>query len=280
MNRLVTLGVKGGPSLRRGGSMPTSSLLELDGQRIVIDAGLGVTRALVEAQMPLTQLSVILITHLHSDHFLELGPLVHTAWTSGLKTPVRIIGPQGIHAVWDGFRQSMAEDIAVREVDEGRVPLDSLVSVQCLPEGAASLGPLTLRALPVPHPPLEHAFALRLDGSRAVTFSGDTAYHPPLAGFAAGSDILVHEALLPGGVEAIVQRLGGDDRLRRHLIAAHCTAEDAGRIAAGAGVGRLVLNHLVPDDRAAFPDKVWQAEAARHFAGPVIVARDGMSLDL
>ena len=39
MNRLVTLGVKGGPSLRPGGAMPTSSLLELDGQSIVISAG-------------------------------------------------------------------------------------------------------------------------------------------------------------------------------------------------------------------------------------------------
>ena len=49
MNRLVTLGVKGGPSLLAMGAMPTSTLLDLDGHRIVIDAGLGVTRALVQA---------------------------------------------------------------------------------------------------------------------------------------------------------------------------------------------------------------------------------------
>ena len=44
MNRVVLLGVKGGPSIRAKGAMPTSSLLDLDGQLIVVDCGLGVTR--------------------------------------------------------------------------------------------------------------------------------------------------------------------------------------------------------------------------------------------
>ena len=78
MNRVVLLGVKGGPSIRAKGAMPTSSLIELDGRRIVVDCGLGVTRGLVEAGVDLKTLDVILLTHLHSDHVLELGGLVHT----------------------------------------------------------------------------------------------------------------------------------------------------------------------------------------------------------
>ena len=40
----------------------------------------------------------IFISHLHSDHYLELGPLLHTAWTAGLKTKVTVYGQNFIGA--------------------------------------------------------------------------------------------------------------------------------------------------------------------------------------
>ena len=85
--RLVLLGTKGGPAIRPGGPNPTSTLLTLSGRRMVIDCGLGVSRGLVETGMSLKELDLVFITHLHSDHVLELGPLIHTAWTTGLDHP-------------------------------------------------------------------------------------------------------------------------------------------------------------------------------------------------
>ena len=89
-SRIVLLGTKGGPSLRRGGAMPCSSLLQLDGHSVIVDCGLGVTKALVQTGFDLKTLSAICITHLHSDHILELGPLIHTAWCTGLSQPVTV----------------------------------------------------------------------------------------------------------------------------------------------------------------------------------------------
>ena len=209
MNRIVTLGVKGGPSLRAGGAMPSSSLLEMDGRRIVVDAGLGVARGLVTAGVLLPEVTDIFITHLHSDHVLELGGLIHTAWASGLKTRVRVWGPVGLAAYWAGFQAAMAFDIALRQVDDGRVNLADLVEIVEISQGEVPFDGLRVRALRVPHPPVDQAFAYRFDGSSSVTFSGDTVYHPPLAAFASGSDVLVHEALLPEGIEAILLRTGG-----------------------------------------------------------------------
>ena len=83
-SRLVLLGSKGGPAIRPGGPWPTSSLLEIGGRSIVIDCGLGVTRGLTNAGVPLKALDLIVITHLHSDHVLELGPLIHTAWLTAI----------------------------------------------------------------------------------------------------------------------------------------------------------------------------------------------------
>jgi ribonuclease BN (tRNA processing enzyme) len=280
MNRIVTLGVKGGPSLRGGGAMPSSSLLDLDGKRIVIDAGLGVARGLVQAGVALPSVQAVFITHLHSDHVLELGGLIHTAWVSGLRTPIHVYGPPGIEDYWNGFLQAMSFDIHLRVVDDGRIPLTDLVQITTVAEGEVAFDGLRVRAMAVNHPPVDFAFAFRFDGTRSVTFSGDTVYHPPLAEFAKGSDVLVHEALLPEGIDAILQRTGGGEKLRHHLTAAHTMIDDVGRIAAAAGVGRLVLNHLVPVDDPAFTDDNWRSRAALAYSGSVTVGKDGMEIAL
>ncbi|TIP62377.1 MBL fold metallo-hydrolase, partial [Mesorhizobium sp.] len=99
----VLLGSKGGPALRPGGPWPSSSLLKFGGRTIVVDCGLGVTRGLAETGISLKSLDLVFITHLHSDHVLELGPLIHTAWTAGLATPVTVFGPPGTGHYWQRF---------------------------------------------------------------------------------------------------------------------------------------------------------------------------------
>ena len=65
---VALLGTKGGPAVRPGSTMPTSSLISLGGQQIVVDCGLGVTRGLLDQQVDLRSLKTVIITHLHSDH--------------------------------------------------------------------------------------------------------------------------------------------------------------------------------------------------------------------
>ncbi|HMO07341.1 MAG TPA: MBL fold metallo-hydrolase [Paracoccaceae bacterium] len=280
--RIVLLGTKGGPAVRQLGAWPTSTLVEMDGRRVLVDAAIGCTRALVEAGMDLRDLDAILITHLHSDHVLELGPLLHTAWTTGLSRPVVVFGPQGIEGYWQGFLSSVAIDCAIRVEDEGRVPLNDLVTVTTIGPGevAGAPAPLRIRAIDVPHPPLAPCLAFRIDGTRSVVLSGDTAFHPPLAGFARGCDVLIHEAMLPDGVEEIIRRTGLGDRLRAHLHASHTVAADAARIARDAGAGRLVLNHLIPADDPRFTEAHWLAACAAVWNGPVTVGRDGQEIAL
>ena len=274
-DRLVLLGTKGGPAIRPGGPMPTASLLEMGGRRIVVDCGLGVAKGLVEAGVSLKELDLIFITHLHSDHVLELGPLIHTAWTAGLATPVTVYGPAGIGAVWAGFLQSLSYDIALRIDDEGRPDLNDLVQIVEFGEGPLAVPGLEVAALRVPHPPVIDCFALRFehDGWR-VTFSADTAYFPPLADFAKGSDILVHEAMLERGVDRIVAKTGNGERLKAHILAAHTEARDVAQIAAAAEVKLLALHHLVPADDPDITEADWLAEIMPVFDGRVIVGRD------
>jgi ribonuclease BN (tRNA processing enzyme) len=285
--RLVLLGTKGGPAIRplpQGGSgpWPTSSLLEIEGRRIVIDCGLGVTRGLVDAGVRLAELDLIFITHLHSDHVLELGPLIHTAWTAGLKTPVTVYGPVGIVDYFAGFLASMRFDIELRIADEGRPDIRGLIHVIEFSEGVVlEEDGLTVAALRVDHPPVTECFALRFEVEDAcIVFSSDTACFPPLAEFARGADILVHEAMLAAGVDRLVARTGNGDRLKQHLIASHTMAEDAGHIASMAGVGHLVLHHLIPADDPEFSEADWLAAVAKTWDGRLTIGRDGLEIAL
>lgn len=277
------LGTKGGPMIRPGSTMPTSSLLSLGGQRVVVDCGLGVARGIVDQGMSLKDLGLIFITHLHSDHYLELGPLLHTAWVAGLRTPVQVWGPKGLDLYWQGFLASMAFDIDTRISDEGRPDLRGLVTVhETRLDAPMTFGPLTVTAIRTIHPPLTDSFAYRFAAAgKAVVFSGDTARLPALETFAAGADLLIHEAMLAPALPALMKRIGnGDDRLMHHWLRAHTTAEDAAKTAAAAGVRALALNHLIPSDDPAFTEADWLADTRPHFRGPLHIGRDGLVIPL
>lgn len=281
-DQITLLGVKGGPAIRQGGAMPTSSLLQFGGQTVLVDCGIGVARSCVETGVSLLDIDAIFITHLHSDHVLELGPLLYTAWTTGLNRTVRIYGPEGIEGYWQGFLQAMAFDYAIRIEDEGRPALRDLVEITTFGPGpVVSTDGLSVTAFRVDHPPVTDCFALRFEaGGKSVVFSADTCYFPPLAEFARGATVLIHEAMLTAGVDDLVARTPGADRLRAHLMASHTPAADVGRIASSAMVGTLVLNHLVPVDDPNFGEAEWHAEVSKTWNGPVVIGRDGLTIPI
>jgi ribonuclease BN (tRNA processing enzyme) len=281
-DRLVLLGTKGGPAIRPGGPSPTSTLLEIAGRPIVIDCGLGVTRGLVNAGLSLKELGLILITHLHSDHVLELGPLLHTAWTSGLNRTVTVYGPAGIEDYWAGFLQSMRYDIDLRIDDEGRPELRHLIDLRIYSKGIVCQDTdLIISALRVNHPPVAECFALKIEANgRTVVVSADTAFFPPLADFARSADILVHEAMLPEGVDRLASRTGNGTRLKEHLLASHTMAADAARIARDAGARHLVLHHLIPADDPQFGEADWKDALQGKWEGRLTIGRDGLVIPL
>ena len=281
-DQIILLGTKGGPAVRQGGAMPTASLLQMDGQTIVIDCGIGLTRSIAEAGVKLPDVDAVFITHLHSDHLLELGPLIYTIWTTGLTRTIPIYGPVGIREYWDGFMQSMDFDHGIRIADDGRSPLTDMVEVHVFGEGSVTdFNGIAISALRVEHPPVTECYALRFDGrEKSVVFSADTCYFPPLAAFSKHADVLVHEAMLEEGIQSILNRTPGATSLEQHLRASHTMAQDVGRIAKDAQVGTLVLNHLIPADDPAFDDSHWKQAIGEQWDGPLHVGKDGMKIRL
>lgn len=279
--RIILLGTKGGPPPGKSGRSNPSTLILINDAAYVIDCGYGVSRQLISAGVTLDRLRYIFITHHHSDHNLEYGPLLYNAWVSPKPPQVDVYGPVGLRDLTRGFFAYQKFDIDTRIADEGMTDLRRLVSVHEFKRAGVVLQNADVRVTSwrVRHPPITEAYAYRFDSKdRSVVISGDTAYVPELAQFAKGADVLVHEAMYVPAIDALVKRATNASRLREHLLASHTSTEDVGRIAADAGVGTLILSHLIPGDDPSISDEQWAEGARQHFRGRVVVGKDLMEL--
>jgi ribonuclease BN (tRNA processing enzyme) len=279
-SRLVLLGTGGGPRPRAETS-GSAQVIVVNGVVYVVDCGDGVARQLVRAGVPLTSLRHVFITHQHSDHTADYGNLIWLAWAAGLQSRVDTWGPPPLDEMTRLFFQMNASDINIRIADEGRRSIVPLVHVHELrvPRVVLEDENVKVTAALADHPPVTPSFAYRFDcGDRSIVISGDTARSDSVIALAKGADVLVHEAMLAGAVDRIVARVPNASILKQHLLASHTTAEDCGRVAAAAGVGTLVLSHLVPADDPQVTDRMWVEAARTYYKGPIIVGKDLMEL--
>jgi ribonuclease BN (tRNA processing enzyme) len=280
--RIVFLGTKGGPRVGIGASNP-ANLVMINDTPFVIDCGMGVSRRLVDAGVPIPSVKYIFITHHHSDHNLEYGNLFYNAWAAGLSTPINSFGPKGIEAMTKSFWELNRFDVETRIEDEGRPDPRKLLIAKDITEDGLVLqtSDVKVTAFRTPHPPIVDNFAYKFETPDGViVFSSDTAYNPKLAEFAKGADVLVHECMYMPAVDRLVLKTKNGATLRKHLLASHTTTEDVGRIAAAAGAKVLVLSHFVPGDDPLVTDDNWTEDVKKNFTGKIIVAKDLMELKL
>ncbi len=279
--RLILLGTAGGPSPKKSRAAPSQVILPGE-SAFVVDCGNGVARQLVLAGVPLRNIRHVFLTHHHSDHNADYGTLLLLAWSTGLVTPLDTWGPPPLNRITQLFLEMSAPDIDVRRKDQGQAPLTPLIRPHELKAGGPVVEDHGIRVscAVVDHPLVPAAFAYRFDGEdRSIVISGDTRRSANLIRLARGADVLVHEVLYSPAVNAIAGTGAGSAELRRHLLESHTPVEEAGKVAAEAGVKTLVLSHFVPAETPAVPEEVWLAGARRHFGGRVIVGRDLLEID-
>jgi ribonuclease BN (tRNA processing enzyme) len=279
--RIILLGTKGGPTLGTSGRSNPSTLLLINNVPYIIDCGYGVSRQLIKAGVALDRLRYIFITHLHWDHDLEFGGLFHNAWVAKQSARVDAYGPVGLKKMTRDFFSYMKFDIDTRIVDEGKNDPRGLLTVKEFDRAGAVMQneDVKVTSCRTRHPPITQSYAYRFETKdRSVVISGDTTYAPELATFAKGADVLIHEAMYLPAIDKLVKQNPGSTRLREHLLAAHTSTEDVGRIAAQAEVKTLVLTHFVPGDDPSITDEQWSEGVRTHFNGRIIVGRDLMEI--
>ena len=278
--RLVLLGTAGGPRPRNTRSAPAQAIVVRDAI-YVVDCGNGVARQLVRAGLALNAIRGVFVTHHHSDHNADYGNLLLLAWTGGLRTPVDTFGPPPLKKMTRLFLEMNEVDIEARIADEKRVPLAPLIRAHDISVSGKVFEDdrVKVSAALVDHPPMKQAFAYRFDtADRSIVISGDTKYSGNLVALAEGADLLVHEVMFPEAVDRLVRNVANAPDLKRSIVSHHTSAEDAGRVAAAAGVKVLVLSHFVPAEDPQVTDQMWADAAAKHFKGTVVVGSDLASL--
>jgi ribonuclease BN (tRNA processing enzyme) len=279
-SRLILLGTAGGPTPKPTRSAPAQAIIVGDAC-YVIDCGDGVARQLAIAGISFDTLRGVFITHHHSDHNADYGNLLLLGWAANLTQRVDTYGPPPLAQMTRQFLDLNAFDIATRVADEGRPPLDELIAPHEITGDGVVLRDqnVTVTAALVDHPPVAPAFAYRFDcPDRSIVFSGDTRPSANLIRLARGADILVHEVMYLPALERLIASEPNAPSLREHLLASHTTTEQVGRIASEAGVGTLVLSHLVPGGDASLTDDIWREAVRPYFSGSIVVGSDLMEL--
>jgi len=259
------------PNPRRRGP---ATLISLGDERFLVDAGSGVGVQLMQAGIRPYDWPRVLITHHHSDHTIDLGHLLITRWIVGQNAPLEVWGPAGTRRQVDKLLDYLHWDIEVRRHHmHDRRPPD--VRVTEVAEGKLfEAGGVTVSAFAVDHEPVKPAFGFRFDGGgRSIVVSGDTRPSENLIRWSHAADCLIHECCemaktswYPGcGWPSLEAKIAA-------LSSYHTQPDQVGKVAAAAGVKKLVLTHLMPGSDPA--DLL--ARARRDYAGPVVIGEDLM----
>ncbi|MEP6692986.1 MAG: MBL fold metallo-hydrolase [Gemmatimonadaceae bacterium] len=270
--RVVMLGT-GTPNADPDRSGP-SVAIAVNGRAYLVDAGPGIIRRAAgaarkgAAALAPERLSIVFITHLHSDHTVGLADLMLSPWTLGRTAPLLAFGPPGLRSMTEHLAAAYSAD--VRNRTTGLEPANKtgwrVIGRDVKPGVVYHDSNVTVTAFAVPHANWEHALGYRFaTKDRIIVVSGDTRASDAVVQACNGCDVLVHEAI----VAAALDKRTAD--WQRYHHDAHTTAVELGEIAVRAHPKLLVVYHLLPPGAS---DDDFLREIRLHYSGPVVIAQD------
>lgn len=270
---VVMLGT-GTPNADPDRSGPAVSVVR-NGRAYLIDAGPGIVRRAAAAQragvgaLDPKNLSVLFLTHLHSDHTIGLPDVILSAWTLERTVPLEVYGPPGTKAMVEHLLAAYQADI--RNRIDGLEPANETgwrVNVHEIAPGVVlDDGNVRVTAFAVPHGDWEQSFGYRFDSAdRSIVISGDTRASDAVVAACNGCDLLLHE------VYSADRFRTRPEAWQRYHARAHTSTDELALLATRARPRQLVLYHQLfwgTDDAGLL------AELRRAgYTAPVLSARD------
>lgn len=217
---LTVLGCSG--SAPGPGAPASGYLLEADGFALAIELGNG---TLAELADPFA-LDAIVFSHLHPDHCADFSALA----VLRRYHPTPPTGRLPVYAPSEAPTR-FAAAYSPSEAERIEADLTDVFTFHPLATGDVHIGPFAVTVSKAAHPC--EAFSFRFThGGRSLVYTGDTGPLDALATLAEGTDVLLAEA-------SWTHRADRPADL-------HLSGTQAGDLAAGAGVGRLLLTHVTP----------------------------------
>src|ERR1700683_4566991 len=160
-------------------------LIDAPGGRILMEAGPGLMPALKGAGVSTDSFDLLLISHLHGDHFGGLPFLIlDYMWETHRRKMLTIAGPPKLEAgTWMLIRTML------RQFEHDKVK-HKLKFVGLEPGRSTRLGKFKVSAIRSPHTKPDISLSLRVDGGgKSIGFSGDRGWDEELGEFSEGADL-------------------------------------------------------------------------------------------
>ena len=213
--------------------------------------------------MPVGSVSRLFLTHLHSDHVLQIPDLLLTGWAGGGRTiPLEVWGPEGTRDMMNGLQGAFAFDIRMRRDVDEKLAADGIkVISHDIKEGVLlDAQGVKVTAILVDHGLLAPAFGYRVDyRGHSVALSGDTRVSENLIRSAQGVDVLVHE---------VADAQTNPDAARRHT-----TPEQAGELFTRVKPRLAVYSHA-PNTESVM------TQTRKTYSGPLQGAEDLLTIEI
>jgi ribonuclease BN (tRNA processing enzyme) len=282
--QVVLLGT-GTPPADPDRSGPATAIV-VNGTPYLVDFGAGVVRRAKAAvadrgitALEPTNLRVVFVTHLHSDHTVGYPDLIFTPWVLGRRVPLEVYGPTGIKDmtthILDAYRadyESRSKQYEEKLYSVGTFPEGRKVNAHEITAGVVYKDAnVKVTAFRTKH--TMESYGYRFDTSdRSIVISGDTNPTQATIDACNGCDILIHEVLTQ---EWLAKRPDFQNYAERY----HTTTAQLAELARQAKPRLLILYHAsiawrpVVDSQRSRPEELLR-EMMMHYSGHVVVGRD------
>ncbi len=275
----VTLTGTGVPLPSPGRAGP-GALVRYGDVALQFDAGRATVMRLTEAGVPPHALTALFVTHVHSDHVVDLADVTLTRWifqqlhpTGGLV----VVAPEGsaarfVRRMLEAFDDDVALRIAHVQPEPPEVDLRTFdPPAEPIRVWESDDGAVTVDAVAVHHEPVTDAVAYRVTTpTGVVVISGDTRVCEEVEHLSTGADVVVHEACRTTKMRDAIAGSSFET-----IFSYHADTVPLGALAERAGVRHLVLTHLIPPPANATEAEAFAADVREGgYTGRVTVGED------
>jgi len=282
---------------------PTSQILEINNQVVLIDCGEGTQVELRRHKIKFSRINHIFISHLHGDHFFGLPGFISTMRLLGRDKELHVYGPKGIKEAitlllklgdsWTNY-PLLFHELTSKETE--LIFEDDKISVSTIPLDhrvytngylfKEKLGKRKLNVAAVEKYGIDKAYYNNIKNGRDITLDNgsivpnkELTYDPPKPkSYAFCSDTIYDESLADKVKEVdVLYHESTFLFLEAHLAAKtkHATAKQAAQVAKDANVKTLVLGHYSTRYKSI---ELFKEEASTVFPN-VLLADDGKTFD-
>ena len=274
--QLILLGT-GCPSVDHKRFGP-ANLISTRKTTILVDCGSGVTQRLKEAKVSSANIDALFLTHLHSDHVVDLYQLIISSWHSYRTKSWRIFGPIGTKKFVKKLMDVLKDERMLRIKYEQRSSIQAFnVKVTEFGEyGKTRIKDLAVEYFTVDHKPVKYAYGFNFfQQKKKLTISGDTKPCENLMKYGQLADVLLHEVFIEDEIYSYFRMR--TKKTLHNVKAYHTPSTIVGKVAKITRCKKLVLTHFVPTQ---FNEKKLIDVVTKDFGKKPVIGKDLLKITI